>query len=377
LRLLVSVAVGAVTLTARPPTAAAESCESVDGPRCFADLPTGIRLAYIETGPVDGATVLFLHGWTDTVRSWSASMSALHEVRPDLHLVAADLRGHGQSSLPVGSACRREPARCFGTNDLAADLFAFLDQRGINRVTIAGHSLGALTAVEMALARPAIVDRVVLVGYGLVEKAAADLGAEFVAGLMEPWRASLESHGVSWPEGAYDLRPLDADPDAASWMLDNWVFDPIASPEFLAEAAVEAAETSLGTYIGRVGAQEAPQLHRLRHLSVPALVLWGIQDPIYLEAEELRVIDDLRVAARGPGSFAWKRYGSIPLPDTFIPTDDISHAVQWAAPQGVALDIEAFIRTGRPTADHYRSGAPDDPLSIVTEPNAAVVISAP
>ena len=76
------------------------ACTSVDTPRCVEKLPTGIDMAYIEVGPADGKPVLLIHGLTDSVRSWSLSMDDLHKIDPSLHIIAVDLRGHGQSSMP-------------------------------------------------------------------------------------------------------------------------------------------------------------------------------------------------------------------------------------------------------------------------------------
>ena len=62
------------------------------------ELETGIRMAYLEAGPPKGEAVIVLHGITDSSRTWSRSMAAMHARRPDLRLFALDQRGHGSSS---------------------------------------------------------------------------------------------------------------------------------------------------------------------------------------------------------------------------------------------------------------------------------------
>jgi hypothetical protein len=41
-------------------------------------------MRYLEVGPTDGPVVFLLHGYTDTSRSWSLAMKALHRLLPDL-----------------------------------------------------------------------------------------------------------------------------------------------------------------------------------------------------------------------------------------------------------------------------------------------------
>ena len=57
-------------------------------------------MAYVETGPESGPAVILIHGLTDSLRSWSLAMRALHKDDPGLHILAVDLRGHGSSSMP-------------------------------------------------------------------------------------------------------------------------------------------------------------------------------------------------------------------------------------------------------------------------------------
>lgn len=375
---MLALAFGGLGAAPRPALASDPSCPDVDGPRCVETLPTGIEMAYLETGPRDGQVVIMLHGWTDSVRSWSLSMQALHDMRPDLRILALDARGHGESSMPSEKWCPRDPGRCFKRTQMVADVVAFMDAKGIPRATIVGHSMGSYVAAELGLRHPRRVERLVLTGLGLFDGAGSASFGDALAPLFDYWDDVLTAQGYQWPEDAYNLTPYDADPDAAvAFMQAVWSVDPVASQTLTDAIGLDAAFTRLGTFLGPVSTHEAPLLGRLRHLAVPTLVLWGVQDAIYwFEPEEQRLIEDLTVAARGKGSFAWKQYGVIPLPDTFVQTDDMGHAIQWEAPRQVALDIEAFLRTGMPTPDLYRSGAPDDIKSIVTEPGAATIISA-
>ena len=355
-----------------PPAAA---CPSVDGPKCHVTLRTGIRMAYVEVGPATGPAVVLLHGLTDSSRSWSLAMAELHELRPDLHLYALDQRGQGDSSLPSGRRCRRDPERCFQMKDLARDVVAFMRAEGLRSATLAGHSMGSFVAQEVALRRPRMVDAVALLASSTTGVDNPTLRDYVLPQIEGPWREALEAQGVEWPEGAYRRTPLDADPDAVAWMEVFWDADPVAPTSLVEAIAEETAHVPLGTWLGETEALlETDTSRRLRHLKVPALVLWGTQDPIfYRRPDQSSLIRTLTRAAHGKGSFAWKQYGEQPLPASGYQESDLGHNLQWEAPRQVALDLDAFLRTGRPTPDLYRSSLAD-PRRIVTEPGDAVVI---
>ncbi len=371
--LLLSVVSVAPNATASRPS----RCPDVDARKCSVHLRTGIRMAYVEVGPKKGPVVILLHGLTDSSRSWSLAMRELHALRPDLHIYALDQRGQGGSSLPKGAACRRTPERCFEMKDLARDVRAFMDAEGIDRATIAGHSMGSFVAQEVALRYPKRVNRIVLLASSTTGVDNPTLRDYVLPQIEGPWRDSLVAQGYSWPRDAYALTPLDADPDAVEWMKTFWDADPVAPLPLVEAIAADTALVPLGTWLGETKALLATDnTRRLTHLKARTLVLWGAQDPIfYSTPDQDSLIAALKKAAKGRGSFAFKQYGAIALPPSGFQESDIGHNVQWEAPAQVALDIDAYLRTGLPTRDLYRSDFPSDVQRIVTEPGAATIIS--
>jgi pimeloyl-ACP methyl ester carboxylesterase len=97
----------------------------------------GAVLAGEEAG--EGTPVVLLHGLTATRRYVVMGSRALE--RSGHRVVLYDARGHGRSS----------PAPSYGYEELAADLGAILDARGIERAVLAGASMGAHTIVRFAL----------------------------------------------------------------------------------------------------------------------------------------------------------------------------------------------------------------------------------
>jgi pimeloyl-ACP methyl ester carboxylesterase len=102
----------------------------------------GVTLAGEEAG--EGVPVVLLHGLTATRRYVVMGSRALE--RGGHRVVSYDARGHGQSSPAPSPAA-------YGYDELAADLLAVLDDRGIERAVLAGASMGAHTIVRLALDR--------------------------------------------------------------------------------------------------------------------------------------------------------------------------------------------------------------------------------
>ncbi|MDY0881903.1 alpha/beta fold hydrolase [Dongia soli] len=291
-------------------SAQAATCATFDKPKCRIQLPTGISMTYLELGPVDGETVILIHGETDSARSWAPTMAALHRMDPKLHILSVDLRGHGTSSMPPVDACAAAPERCFRMSDLADDIKAFMQAKQIRRATLAGHSMGSFVVQEMALNHPEMVTRAVLVATSTkgVDNAAL---RDYV--LKEPvegsWRKALEAEGKVYPEDFYTVAPVKADSEVRIWLAKNWVADP-ADPAFLKFYVPETAAVKLGTWIGATKALLATDnTERLKKLAVSTLAAASQQAPMF-----------------------WKQYGRRPLPASGLQEDDIGHNVSGAHP---------------------------------------------
>ena len=102
----------------------------------------------IEAGV--GAPVLFLHGVGLRAEVWEPQMMALAASH---RVIAADLPGHGESGLLPGS-----PA----LPDFVAWAARLIAALGLGPVAVAGHSMGALIALGLAVDRPYLVSRAAL-----------------------------------------------------------------------------------------------------------------------------------------------------------------------------------------------------------------------
>jgi len=97
---------------------------------------------------------VLLHGLTATRRYVVMGSKSLHKAGH--RVIAYDARGHGES----------EPAPspdAYGYECLAADLLDVLDSLGVERAVLAGASMGAHTAIRVALEEPDLVAGLVLI----------------------------------------------------------------------------------------------------------------------------------------------------------------------------------------------------------------------
>jgi pimeloyl-ACP methyl ester carboxylesterase len=111
----------------------------------------GVTLAGEEAG--EGTPVVLMHGLTATRRYVVMGSRSLE--RSGHRVVAFDARGHG-ASRPAPDP------HAYDYDDLVEDLRAVLDDRGIDRAVLVGASMGAHTAVRLALDAPERVAGLVL-----------------------------------------------------------------------------------------------------------------------------------------------------------------------------------------------------------------------
>jgi pimeloyl-ACP methyl ester carboxylesterase len=116
---------------------------------CFSQL---LRLHYVDWGNESAPPMLLVHGGRDHCRNWDWVAQRL---RDRFHVIAPDLRGHGDSGWAIG-----------GGYDMAAyiyDLARIAHQKGMAPVTIIAHSLGAGIALNYCGAFPDQVARIVAI----------------------------------------------------------------------------------------------------------------------------------------------------------------------------------------------------------------------
>ena len=119
----------------------------------FAEI-NGYRLRYRLEG--EGPLAVFGHGLLGSMEQVDDNMSRLDELHRRLRLLVYDARGHGQSSGPEG-------AEHYTWESLGRDMVGLCDHAGESTAFFGGASMGAASALWVALERPERVRALVLV----------------------------------------------------------------------------------------------------------------------------------------------------------------------------------------------------------------------
>jgi pimeloyl-ACP methyl ester carboxylesterase len=132
----------------------------------------GLRLHYLDWGRRGRPPLLFLHGGCLTAHTWDLVCLAL---RPHFHCLAVDQRGHGDSEW--------SPILDYGPDAHVRDLRGLIEQLGLKRPVLVGHSLGGLNAMIYATAAAEQLTGVALVDVGPdTQPGAVKRIADFVMG---------------------------------------------------------------------------------------------------------------------------------------------------------------------------------------------------
>ncbi len=149
------------------------------GPASHSFVSQRLRLHYNDWGNAGAPPLLLQHGGRDHSRSWDWVARAL---RRDWHVIAPDLRGHGDSAW--------SPDGAYAMPAYVYDLAQLIHQQQLAPVTIVAHSLGAMISLRYAGIYPETVRRLVAIeGMGMMSAAQAALRAGPTAERWRTWIA--------------------------------------------------------------------------------------------------------------------------------------------------------------------------------------------
>jgi len=124
--------------------------DEIIGPASSYYVSQRLRLHYVDWGNEDAPPLVLLHGGRDHARSWDW---VARDLRRDYHVIAPDLRGHGDSSWVAGGH--------YTIHEFLLDIAQLLDTLDLFPVTIIGHSLGGAVAINYAAVYPDNVRKLV------------------------------------------------------------------------------------------------------------------------------------------------------------------------------------------------------------------------
>lgn len=147
------------------------------GPTSHSFLSQRLRLHYVDWGNPEAPPLILQHGGRDHCRSWDWVAERL---RHDWHVLAPDLRGHGDSAW--------SPDGDYTMAAYVYDFAQFVHMLGYEQVTIIGHSLGGHVATRFTGLYPGKVARFVNIeGLGFGPKDLAKRAEQSHAERMRGW----------------------------------------------------------------------------------------------------------------------------------------------------------------------------------------------
>ncbi len=122
------------------------------GPTSHTYYSQRLRLHYVDWGNEDAPPMLLVHGGRDHCRNWDWVADDLSK---DYHIIAPDLRGHGDSQWMIGGT--------YNQVDYIYDIAQLIHQKAMEPVTIISHSLGGSISLMYAGLYPETVKKIVAI----------------------------------------------------------------------------------------------------------------------------------------------------------------------------------------------------------------------
>jgi len=223
-----------------------------DFPVKYAELSNGVNLAYVDEGK-GSETILMIHGLGSYLPAWKKNIG---ELSKNYRIIAVDLPGYGKSSKLPHSGLMTFYA------SVIAELIQKLD---LGPVNLAGHSMGGQIAMVLALEKPELVKRLILVDPAGFEAFHAGQRNWF-KDVMTPNLVRLTTVEAIETNLASNFHRM---PDDARFMIEDRIAMRDAS-DF--EAYCLAVARSVH------GMVDEPVLDKISGINVPTLIFFGEDD---------------------------------------------------------------------------------------------------
>jgi abhydrolase domain-containing protein 6 len=218
------------------------------------------RIAYSEGGKSKPESVVLVHGFSTSADSWNRMAAQLTR---RYQVIAPDLPGWGESTR-IDSASYGYPAQ-------VERLHQFLQQLGLKRFHLAGHSMGGCISATYAARYPdEVITLGLLAAHGLTEPEQSELARDVATG--DNWLVVSSIEGFErLMNNLFVKRP----------------FVPRAVLKYLAQVtASRSAKTQM--VFSELQANNPPLLEKLGNIKAPTFIVWGDQDKlIHFSAAEI------------------------------------------------------------------------------------------
>ncbi len=147
----------------------------------------------------DGDTVLCVHGLTANCRCWDVIADTLS---PQYRVLAMDLRGRGLSDKPETG---------YSIEQHCKDIVCLLNNLGLEKVIMMGHSLGAFITLVFGAVYPQYIEKIILVDGG------GKLSDEQMDNVMEGIKPSVDRLGQMFPSYDNYVKNIQKAPFFQDW----------------------------------------------------------------------------------------------------------------------------------------------------------------
>ena len=230
------------------------------------------RLHVRDSGPKGAPAVLMLHGFGGSLHSWEVWAQALSTSH---RVIRFDLPGHGLSEP--------DPAGDYTDARSIQLTLALMDQLGVARASIVGHSIGGRIAWTFAARHPERTDRLVLVA----PDGFASPGFEYGRATEVPAVLGLMRHVLSKAVLRMNLEPAYANPQSLTDELTTRYHDLMLAPGARDAMFKRLQQTVLTDPRPLLGA-----------INAPTLLVWGEADamiPVANAQDYLRALKNSRL----------------------------------------------------------------------------------
>ena len=112
----------------------------------------GVKIHFAALGSKENPLIVFIHGFPDFWYSWKDAMDSFSK---EFFVVAIDQRGYNLTDKPKGE-------KNYNMNFLVGDVLSVITHLGFKKSIIVGHDWGGAVAWALAMMRPQVVDKLIL-----------------------------------------------------------------------------------------------------------------------------------------------------------------------------------------------------------------------
>jgi pimeloyl-ACP methyl ester carboxylesterase len=235
----------------------------------------GIRFAYRRWGKRNGLPLVFNQHFTGNLDNWDPAV--LDGLTPEREVILFNNAG-------IASSTGEVPSTFAG---MAKNAEAFIDALGLKRIDLLGFSIGGMVAQQIAIDRPELIRKLILVG-----TAPRNMDAGNGEGHITPETAAIFGAAYDPPENLW-LKVFFTDSEASQTAGDAFLKRYLSRTENRDAAISEKVVPAQIAAVGEWGAHPGKRFAYLKTIRHPTLVVSGNHDVIVYTVNSLHLVQNM------------------------------------------------------------------------------------